>query len=256
MKKIISFSLWGNNPKYTIGAVRNAELALTIYPEWICRFYIGKSVDDNIIEKIKSLENTEVFLMDEQGSWNSMFWRFFPASEDDVEIMISRDTDSRLSLREKSTVDEWLNSDKGFHIIRDHPWHSTEILGGMWGVKKGVIENIKKLIENFEKNDVYDVDQSFLRKIIYPLVKNNSLVHDEFFNYNVDKKAISLERMDYEFIGDVFDENDKRDKKFWKILQLQMIIDTYTLYHTCFSIPGIVIFTFITMSYDIFFKEQ
>ena len=40
MKKIISFCLWGNDPKYTVGALRNAELAKTIYPDWKTRFYI------------------------------------------------------------------------------------------------------------------------------------------------------------------------------------------------------------------------
>ena len=29
-KKIISFSLWGNNPKYCVGAIKNAELQKNI----------------------------------------------------------------------------------------------------------------------------------------------------------------------------------------------------------------------------------
>jgi len=41
MKKIVAFSLWGNNPKYTVGAVRNAELTPSIYPGWTARFYCG-----------------------------------------------------------------------------------------------------------------------------------------------------------------------------------------------------------------------
>ena len=30
MKKIISFSLWGDNPKYTIGAIENAKLSKSL----------------------------------------------------------------------------------------------------------------------------------------------------------------------------------------------------------------------------------
>ena len=37
--KLITFSLWGQDPKYLVGAIRNAELASEIYPDWICRFY-------------------------------------------------------------------------------------------------------------------------------------------------------------------------------------------------------------------------
>ena len=34
MKKVISFSLWGKNPTYTIGAIKNAELASQFYPDF------------------------------------------------------------------------------------------------------------------------------------------------------------------------------------------------------------------------------
>ncbi len=57
-KKLISFCLWGDNPKYTIGAVRNAILAKTIYPDWICRYYIGKSVPENIVTELENFDNT------------------------------------------------------------------------------------------------------------------------------------------------------------------------------------------------------
>ena len=52
--------------------------------------------------------------------------------------MISRDADSRLSLREKEAVEKWINSDKDFHIMRDHPHHYYPILGGTWGFKNYV----------------------------------------------------------------------------------------------------------------------
>jgi len=55
MKKIISYSLWGDNPMYTIGAIRNAELTPIVYPGWISRFYCGESVPTDIIKTLKSL---------------------------------------------------------------------------------------------------------------------------------------------------------------------------------------------------------
>ena len=59
MKKIISFCLWGDNPKYTIGAIENAKLAKTIYPDWICRFYVSENVNQSIINKLIEL-NSEI----------------------------------------------------------------------------------------------------------------------------------------------------------------------------------------------------
>lgn len=201
IKKIISFSLWGNNPKYTIGAIRNATLAPEIYPRWEYRFYVGDDVKYTIIEELQRLGST-IVPMNGSG-WNGMFWRFLAADSDD--IVISRDTDSRLSLREKAAVDEWLNSDKDFHIMRDHPYHATEILGGMWGCRNGIIKGISQWINDYEKNDSYQVDQSFLKKVIYPIVKTRSIVHDEFFGGG----QFPIPRHGrYDFVGQVYDENN------------------------------------------------
>jgi len=210
---IISFSLWGDNPKYTIGAIRNAELAKEIYPEWICKFYIGNDVPECIVDELKSLDSQIVFMPD--SGWNGMFWRFLAADSNDT--IISRDTDSRLNLREACAVDEWLKSDKDFHIMRDHPHHATAILGGMWGARNGILKGISEWIEYYEKglfDNKWQVDQNFLRDIIYPLIKEKSCVHDEFFN-GID---FPVKRVGYEFVGDVFDENDVRHPEFWKLI--------------------------------------
>lgn len=212
MKKVISFSLWGDNPKYTIGAIRNAELTPIIFPGWISRFYCGKSVPIEIIEKLKSLPQTEVIMMEVEGDWTGMFWRFYACEDSD--IMLSRDTDSRLSQREKSAVDEWLDSDKDFHIMRDHPYHNIEILGGMWGVRNGLLKNIKELITDYTKGNFWQVDQNFLREKIYPIVVNNCFTHDSYLNYNSNSKKFPSERINKEFIGDVFDENENRHPEY------------------------------------------
>ena len=213
MKRIISFSLWGNNSKYTIGALYNAELISEVYPGWIARFYIGSSTPLNVSRKIEKL-GSEVVLMNEPGDWKGMFWRFYPAGEEDVEVMLSRDADSRLNLREKAAVDEWLASDKDFHIMRDHPAHDAPIMGGMWGARGTILKNIKNMINEYQKEDFWQVDQNFLREKIYPIVKDNAFVHDEFF----ERKPFPTQRQNYEFVGDVFDENNNRHPEYWKAI--------------------------------------
>jgi hypothetical protein len=216
MKKIISFSLWGDNPKYTIGAIENAKLLNEIYNGWVGRFYCGKSVPLNIIESIKVIPNTEIILMDEDGDWTGMFWRFLACKDSD--IMLSRDTDSRLSLREKLAVDEWLNSDKDFHIMRDHPYHTTEILGGMWGCRNGILNNIDKLINDYTKGNFWQVDQNFLREMVYPKIVSNCFVHDSFFKIESESNHFPSDRVNKEFVGDVFDENNLRHPEYFKFL--------------------------------------
>jgi len=216
MKKVISFSLWGSNPKYTIGAIRNAELTPIIYPGWVSRFYCGLSVPIDIINTLKSLPYTEVIIMDVDGDWTGMFWRFYACEDSDV--MLSRDTDSRISVRERLSVDEWLDSDKDFHIMRDHPYHNTEILGGMWGCRNGILKNIVDLIKNYNKGDFWQVDQNFLSEQIYPIVVNTSFVHDSYHNINSWSKNFSIERIDQEFVGDVFDEHNQRHSQYYKLI--------------------------------------
>ena len=210
MKKVISYSLWGDNPKYTVGAIKNCELAEKIYPDWVCRFYIGKSTPKDVINKIIDFKNTEVQIMNDPGNWSGMFWRFYAAVDPEVEIMLSRDTDSRLSERERLAVDEWISSDKGFHIMRDHPYHQIEICGGMWGMKKNCITNSLSgttffdLLSNYQKGDFWQTDQNFLKEKVYHLIKDNSMVHDEFF----ERKPFPSKRINYEFVGQIFDENN------------------------------------------------
>ena len=217
--KIIAFSLWGNDPKYTIGAIKNADIAEELFPDWTCRFYIGKSVPEDIISQLEKKTNVQLVRMNEDGDWSGMFWRFHPCSEDDVDVVLSRDTDSRLTQREKDAIDEWLESDKGFHIMRDHPWHAAAILGGMWGCKKGTLPEMSSLINSIPKGDFWQVDQIFLRDYIYPLVKDNAFVHDEFF----EKTPFPTERDNLEFIGEVYDENDNINEEHREVLRSALV---------------------------------
>ena len=59
----------------------------------------------------------------------AMNWRFFPTLDPQVDVFISRDLDSRPNKREIAAVEEWLRSDKYFHVMRDHPAHGKTFLG-------------------------------------------------------------------------------------------------------------------------------
>tara|TARA_B100000212_G_scaffold341009_1_gene323024 strand:- start:1031 stop:1693 length:663 start_codon:yes stop_codon:yes gene_type:complete len=214
MKKLICYSLWGDNPKYTIGAIKNAEQINEIYPGWKARFYCGTSVPDDIACQLLSL-GSEVHLMPEEGDWSGMFWRFEAIADPDVEVMLSRDTDSRLTKREALAVNYWLRSDKLFHVMRDHPEHNTEILGGMWGARKPILQDMKHLIQSYTKGNFWQVDQNFLREVIWPRVAYTTFTHDPFFA----KINFPSQRIGYEFIGQVWDENEQTVQEHINILK-------------------------------------
>jgi hypothetical protein len=205
----LSFSLWGNNPIYTIGAIKNAELWKTVYPDWQMIVYYDNTVPEDIILKLDELgvetikNDTEIY---------GCFWRFLISDRDDCGYAVFRDCDSRISIREKMAVDEWINSEKTLHVMRDHPAHATPfgtnglgILAGMWGIKGNTLP-VKEMILNFlnEKTNYYGIDQTFL-KTIYLMFENDKITHDEFF----EKKPFPIQREPGNFVGGRIGIDDK-----------------------------------------------
>jgi hypothetical protein len=196
MKKVISFSLYGSKSEHTQGIICNVELAKIIYPEWVCRIYYGESVPKEIIDILKEHENVEMVLMPEGAEYLfSMMWRFLAIDDDDVEISLSRDADSRLSYREKACVDIFMESDKLLHSIRDNKSHNN-IMGGMWGIKKNIRVKMKDLTKDWV-GGVYDYDQKFLREILVPYFEDSYMIHCSNYLNN-----FPIEKQNEHFIGD------------------------------------------------------
>jgi len=204
MKKIISFSLWGDNPKYCVGAIRNAQLAQIHFPQWQCRFYCGRDVPGIYISALNAFDNTSVWIRPEDDFTFGAFWRF-DAMEKDT-IVLSRDCDSRLSAREKQIADEWLFSERRLSVVRDHINHyEFPILAGMWGLKGGLDEDMKARMSKYNKNHVYLMDQYWLRDVIWPALESDSTIHgikETMWMRN------SYESLGKDFIGQTYDSND------------------------------------------------
>lgn len=216
MVKVISFSLWGDNSTYTIGAIKNAHLAKKYYPDFECWFYVHKdTVPQNIITDLEQINNSRLFY--KYGDLNNckpMMWRFEPIDNNEVEVMMSRDTDTRIWEREVLAVKEWLNSDKIFHIMRDHPDHTFRILGGMFGIKKN--QDIKDWKEKMEicyqySNKMYD--QDFLSEFIYPVIKNKSMIHASFHKWEEETTDFPIPyNNNYNFVGEYVYSDDSRSE--------------------------------------------
>lgn len=210
-KKLITFSVFGDNPIYTKGLIKNLELADEIYSEWIPRIYLFDPSKD-LIKEVNFFENAEVEIIprNDFGFVPTMF-RFLPFSETDVSYFISRDTDSRLSWRERYAVDEWIESGKTFHIMKDHPYHHTPdfpILAGMFGAKGGIIPEFKENFFNgMVKKLVYEkkgIDQHYLKYVYDLYAINDNLTHHQ----DTFPTPRNFEKDKIHFVGQVFDEND------------------------------------------------
>jgi hypothetical protein len=203
MSKIISMSVWGSSPSYSIGAIKNVELAKELFPDWTCRIFVDGTVPTHYVEKMLTMPNVELAKVDGENIFGA-FWRFYSMFQNDEDIVISRDSDSRLSERELRCVNEWIESDKKFSIIRDHyPHYDWPILAGMWGMKGCLDDSILSFMEKYAQHHFYTSDQIFLKDVIWPLAKDNSLIHG-FLEVDWMQET----RDTNHFIGQGYDEND------------------------------------------------
>jgi hypothetical protein len=186
MRTVISFSLYGNVNKYIGGLLENCVQINKIYPDFWIYVYLGNDFDISIFKDKFNLIRNLVWIETGKSGHEIASWRFFSIDRPEVGISFSRDCDSRINARDQYCINEFIKSDKKFQIIRDHPQHKIEILAGMWGIKKGLL-NFKiqdKLFEFKLKNKLeFGSDQLFLTRYIYPVVKNNSLIFDEHFKF-------------------------------------------------------------------------
>lgn len=215
MKNVISFSLWGYNPRYTHGAIHNIDLAKKLYPDWICRFYIDPNDSPpDIVQKIIE-SGSEIVYRDNNRDTLGMMWRFEVMFDKTVDKFLIRDADSRIYYREVVAVNEWIASGKGFHVMRDHPHHSGAILGGMWGGKTSCCMEYENIYNSYINNPDIPVvrgsDQEFLWKYIWPNIKQNTLCHDSCKTYGGCDGAELMFTVPLEnnlFVGGVIDHNE------------------------------------------------
>lgn len=206
----ISYSLWGDKPIYNVGAIRNSEQIKTVYPEWKMVVYYDNTVPKDTIKK---LEENNVLCQDvTEYKIYGMFWRFFASEISDAEYVCFRDCDSRLSNREYLAVQEWIQSGKSLHVMRDHPAHRIPygnnqlgILGGMWGIRSKKLP-LMSMVLDFNKNKLltYGSDQTFLG-MVYQKFINDRCTHDDFF----ENKPFPIKREHGRFIGERINIDEK-----------------------------------------------
>jgi hypothetical protein len=219
-KKVISYSLYGTKPIYLKGAIRNAEMASLIYPGWELWFYTDKAVDKNITDKLKTFKYVKIIEIDisklPNDNWAKCI-RFLPMDDPTVDVMLSRDTDSRFSIREVNAVNGWLKTDKTFHIVRDHPWHGSTIIGGSFGSRKIKGFKFAPVMQQYIYMQGWEIDQVFLRERVYPLIKDDSVINAAFHKYEPHAVDMPDKYIDRHFMTEYISEDEIRGEQYNEI---------------------------------------
>jgi hypothetical protein len=212
MTGLISFSLYGEQPIYLNGALQNAKTIPDFYPGWDIVFYVTKDVPKNITKQLENAGSI-IKVIDGPSDHRASLYRYLAINMLDYERVIFRDCDSRPNEREVAAVDEWIKSNKKFHIMRDHPSHWAPIMAGMFGAKTGQLYlSYKEIICSSALLNGKGVDQLFLANSWYKQIVTNSEIHDSFYRYEKHSKEFPTKRdSSFSFVGEIYDENDYPD---------------------------------------------
>jgi hypothetical protein len=239
---VISFSLYGKEPKYVRGLFENLKIQEEkgIYKDWRVAVFHDDSVEQSVLDELK---NRKVYLENMQHTGVlAASWRFCVADLD-CDRFIVRDSDSRISRREEEAVQEWIEDDTTLHIMRDHPHHGYPMNGGMWGMKVGSDLRMNKWLKfsmraaikkhqgdtagNIsERTQWWMKDMDFLRDVVYKEFATpfDSTIHNSMdFMHRVPWGCESWAKdfpspigMKKHFVGEifVFDEDGNQQREY------------------------------------------
>lgn len=189
--KVFSFCLYGTDRNYYEGLLENIKTIKQYYPDYEVFVYKGTCPDD------WKLEGVNVIYTGRTGAINALY-RYLPLGF--AETGFVRDADSRITERDRWCINRFLESGYTYHLIRDHIWHKSKIMAGLFGWKSP-IEIELNLVPDVE----YGYDEAVIAEQLYPKIIDNTLVHTNVFAFHKERvERIAIERKDiHDFIGNV-----------------------------------------------------
>jgi hypothetical protein len=161
-QQVISYTLYGNVHNASVAKryyslLRNISLtAERDYPGWIVRIYHNirdrggpeREAHNQLCDIYCRFHNVDLcsvpLLVERIGNktipidpalltgFNPKMYRYLVMLDPNVDVFVSRDVDSIIWPREVDAVAEWLKSNYTFHVMRDHTYHGSIILAGIF----------------------------------------------------------------------------------------------------------------------------
>lgn len=195
--KIISFSIYKDNPKYfnfyLRGLYFNVRFAKLLLPDWEVVINYNSDLIAEYIEYMDRL-NVSVLNFENSVRCENMMRRFDPAYYVDCEKILCRDSDSCITWREAKEISKWEESGKDWHGINDNPAHSIPMMGGMIGFKTEALIKIYPTFESLTENwdlSQHGSDQQLIMNRIWPHAKK-SFYHSNLTNREPQPQSNSL----------------------------------------------------------------
>jgi len=131
--RVLSYSLYGNNPKYYKHMHRNIRDARYRYPGWCVRVHVHELAPKSLTQTLID-DGAQVFLIHDPmvrpGSAAGMFWRFLPLTEPGLSVIVL-DSDDLITKYKTDVVDPILRNKVGkcFGGLWTAPFPKTHVRG-------------------------------------------------------------------------------------------------------------------------------
>lgn len=225
--KVISFALWGSDPRYLNGAIENAKLAKKIYPGWTPIFHLTGGFELRFLDKLSNHADL-VLCENDFGDYRNLFHRLKPCFNLEYERVIVRDCDSRLNKREAAAVKVWESSLFPLHVMRDHRHHGIPIMGGMFGVVPCMMPfnytvALEQWMDTVARNlpvskptklgNHWGSDQEWLKDKIWKKYKDNHLGHDDARRITGKEMKFTVNLPTGQFVGQRWTADNKPESE-------------------------------------------
>lgn len=207
--KVFSFCLYGTESNYYTGLLENITILRDQFPDF--EVYVYKGICDpswTLPDGVKVIETGK------EGGVN-MFYRLLPLTFADIGF--TRDTDSRVTERDQWCIRAFLESEKTYHVIRDHYYHRSKIMGGIFGWKRCLQIDVPT-----DCGFTYGDDEAFLASFVYPRIQTDLLVHTNIRAFHGENsRRIEFPPKDLaDFIGNVIWNGVPKFHTFVPILEV------------------------------------
>jgi len=245
----MSMSLYGKDPRYIWGVIRNAQLLPIYLPDWTLRVYVAAdpatlelAVPPRILNKLRLL-GAEIAHVSTGNSMAPRNWRLLVADDQNVNYFLVRDGDTRLSEREAGAVRDWMSaaeknrsqSSAVIYCIRDHPKHAEQaIVDGLWGGRPRALyqllrQHVTQMMTTMMMHSVTSnasstsvkttadhgvMMRTLLNHVLWPAVSNLSYCHDSVspcdrWTSSSFRRSFPLPRQGQEYVGQKFDAHQE-----------------------------------------------
>jgi len=163
-QNIISYSLYGNNPKYFNPVHDNIAIVKKNLSDWKIRIYLHEDVPDDFRTKLINT-GVQIFIVQDPlvkpGNSSGAFWRFLPMCED-VNVVIF-DADDLIGKKQIKRIKNFFKQSK--YLIRTAwiwPWPKNHIMAGNIYKKKELdLPFDKEYIMNYPHRSTFGSDEIF-----------------------------------------------------------------------------------------------